>query len=165
MPANARQRPRAGMRRVERRAGSEEDGADAPAESTLAVMTSWAFFAPFGLCFVLTGLADRDLLAGLAGFAAFIAGFVAHLIVNRIFDVGFTGPQVALGLGAYTVGALCFIGSAIFSPAFDATDMAIGLAGFGALIVCFVGYVLIVYGIRGSYEMLHRLHSEERHAS
>jgi hypothetical protein len=138
--------------------------ATAPAESLLAVMTSWAFFAGFGFCFALSGLADGDLVVGLLGFAAFIAGFVAHLIINRIFGIGFTGPQVSLALAAFTVAVLCFIAGAIFNPAFGAVDIVIGLTGFGALTATFVGYVLITYGIRGSYAMLHRLHGEERRA-
>jgi hypothetical protein len=155
--------PTASAHRPARRA--RPDGAAAPSESTLAVMTNWAFFASFGICFVLSGLADGDMLVGLAGFAGFVAGFIAHIIINRIFGTGFTGPQVALALAAYTVGVLCFIAGAIFNPGFGPADLAIGLAGFGALTVCFVGYVLISYGIRGSYDMLHRLHSEERRAS
>lgn len=141
---------------VERPAGSE---------SLLAIMTSWALFAAFGVCFVLSGLAESDLVTGLIGFVAFLAGFGAHIIINRIFDVGFSGPQVALALGAFTAGVLCFIAGAIFDPDFTEADLIIGIAGFGALVTCFLAYVLIKYGIRGSYEMLHQLHSQERRAS
>lgn len=133
---------------------------DRPAgsESLLAIMTSWALFAAFGLCFVLSGLAESNLAVGLLGFAAFMAGFGAHVVINRIFGGGFSAPQATLALGAFTVGVLCFIAGAIFDPGFTATDLLIGIVGFGGLITAFLLYVLIRYGIRGSYDMLHQLH-------
>jgi len=134
----------------------------APSEALLAVMTSWAVFAGFGLCFVLSGLAESNLLVGLFGFAAFVAGFGAHIVINRIFDLAFTGPQVALALGAFAIGVLCFIAGVLFDPGFTATDLTIGVAGFGALTGAFVLYILIRYGLGGSYEMLHQLHRQER---
>jgi hypothetical protein len=137
----------------------------AGSESLLAIMTNWALFAGFGVCFVLSGLVDSDLVTGLIGFASFLAGFGAHIIINRIFASGFTGPQVALALGAFTAGVLCFIVGALFDPGFTATDLVIGIAGFGALVCGFMAYVLINYGIQGSYEMLHQLHRQERRAS
>jgi hypothetical protein len=38
----------------------------------------------------------------------------------------------------------------------------IGLAGFSAIMGCFIVYVMINYGIRESYAMMHRLHVQER---
>lgn len=134
-------------------------------EHRLAIMTNWALFASFGFCFVLSGFSGSDPVAGLVGFAAFILGFIAHIIINRIFRVGFTSPQVALGLGAFVVAVLAFIANAIFDPGFGSMDVYIGFAGFGAVMVSFIGYVFINYGVRGSYAMMHRLHSRERHWS
>jgi hypothetical protein len=136
----------------------------APSEGVLAVMTSWAVFAGFGLCFVLSGLADSDLPVGLAGFAALLAGFGVHIVLNRIFGLGFTGPVVALGLGAFAAGVLCFIVGALFDPGFTATDLVIGIAGFGALAGAFLLYVLIRHGLVGFYDSLHQLHRQERRA-
>lgn len=163
--ASTRARRGHGLRRIDARDWFDAAATPASEESQLAVMTSWMFFAAFGFCFALSGLADSDPLMGLIGFAAFAAGFAAHIIINRIFGIGFTVPQVALGLAAFTVAALCFSLAALFNSAFTRADFLIGFVGFGALAVCFLGYVLINYGIRGSYEMLHRLHSQGRRAS
>lgn len=131
-------------------------------EHRLAVMTGWAFFGAFGICLILSGFAEESLLAGLSGFVVIIVGFIAHVIVNRIYATGFTQPQVALGLGAFTVGALCYIASVLFNSSFGETDVAIGLVGFAALASAFVIYIIVNYGVRGSYQMVYQLHGVER---
>ncbi len=131
-------------------------------EHRLAIVTNWAFFASFGFGFVATGFSDSDVLAGLAGFAAFVLGFIAHIIINRIFRVRFTDPQIALALGLFGVGVVSFVISWVFDASFDTADIVIGIVGFGATGACFVVYVIINYGIRESYSMLHRLHMQRR---
>lgn len=135
---------------------------DDATEHRLAVMTGWAFFGSFGVCLILSGFAEDSLIAGLAGYATLIAGFIAHVIVNAIYRAGFTQPQIALALGAFTVGVLCFIASVLFDPGFGEVDVATGLVGFSALAAAFVIYIIINYGVRGSYQMVYRLHAGER---
>jgi hypothetical protein len=91
-----------------------------------------------------------------------IVAFIAHVIINRIYGADFSQPQVALGLGAFTVGALCYIASVLFSPVFGETDIAVGLVGFTALASAFVIYIILNYGVRGSYQMVYRLNRAER---
>lgn len=136
--------------------------ADDAREHRLAVMTAWAFFGAFGICLILSGFAEESAVAGLSGFALMIAGFVAHVIVNRIYHAGFSQPQVALGLGVFTVGALCYIVSVLFDPGFSEADVTMGLVGLTALAAAFVIYIIINYGVRGSYQMVYRLHDAER---
>ena len=125
-------------------------------------MTNWAFFASFGFCFVLSGFSQSAPISGLVGFAAFVAGFIAHVIINRIFGAGFTNPQIALGLTIFIVCVFCFIASSLLDPSFTEIDVLIGLAGFSAIMGCFIVYVMINYGLRESYAMMHRLHGQER---
>ena len=40
--------------------------------------------------------------------------------------------------------------------------MAVGLVGFSGLAAAFVIYIIINYGVRESYQMVYRLHIEER---
>jgi hypothetical protein len=136
--------------------------ASAPSEHRLAIMTNWAFFASFGFCFVLSGFSETNLITGLTGFAILVIGFIAHVIINRIFRVGFTSAQVALGLTLFTVSVISFIAACLFDPFFNQTKIVIGLVGFGAVMACFIVYVMINYGIRESYAMMHRLHMQER---
>lgn len=131
-------------------------------EHRLAVMTDWGFLGSFGVCLILSGFAEDSPVAGLAGFATIVGAFIAHVIVNRIYRADFTHPQVALGLGAFTVGVLCFIASVLFNPGFGEIDLAVGLVGFSGLAAAFVIYIIINYGVRESYQMVYRLHIEER---
>jgi hypothetical protein len=136
--------------------------ADETREHRLAVMTGWAFFGSFGICLILSGFSESSMVAGLAGFAALIAGFVSHIVLNSIYRVGFTQPQIALGLGAFAVGVFCWLASVLFNPGFREIDVATGLVGFSALAAAFVVYIIINYGVRGSYQMVNRMHAEER---
>jgi hypothetical protein len=131
-------------------------------ELRLAVMTNWSFFAAFGICLILSGFAEESMLAGLCGFATIIVGFLAHVLLNSIFGGRFSQAQIALGLGAFTVGVLCYIASLLLTPGFGETDVATGLIGFSALAAAFVVYIVINYGVRGSYQMVYRMHAEER---
>ena len=130
-----------------------------PLEKRLAVVTNWGFFAAFGLCFLLSGFREAQWEYGLLGYAALVAGFIGHLIINRVFDTGFTGGEVAFGLVAFALSALGFIGSWLFDPGFGSVNLGMGLAGFGALTTCLLAYLAITYGLRGSYRLIHSLRS------
>ncbi len=127
-------------------------------EHRLAAMTNWAFFGSYGICLILSGFAEASMIAGLAGFAALISGFAAHIVINRIFRVGFNQPEIALALGSFVVGVLCYLASVLVDPSFGEANAASGLIGFSALAAAFVIYVIVNYGVRGSYQMIYRLH-------
>jgi hypothetical protein len=131
-------------------------------EHRLAIMTNWALWAGFGMCFVLSGFSRADPVTGLIGFAFVVAGFISHVIINRIFSTGFTTPQVSLALVAFVIAVLSFIASSVFDPSFGETDVLVGLIGFSAIMACFVVYIMINYGIRGSYAMIDRLNARGR---
>jgi hypothetical protein len=135
---------------------------DLDQEHRLAMMTGWAFFGSFGVCLILSGFAEDSMIAGLAGYLTIITGFLAHVLINYIFAGNFTQPQIALGLGAFTLGVLCYIASVLVNPGFTEIDVATGLIGFTALAATFVVYIVINYGVRGSYQMVYRIHAGER---
>ena len=136
--------------------------ADEAQEHRLAVMTCWAFFGSFGVCLILSGFAEQSMTAGLAGFLTVIVGFLAHVLLNAIYGAGFTQPEIALGLGSFVVGVLCYLASVLTNPSFGEANVASGLIGFSALAAAFVIYVIVNYGVRGSYQMIYRLHVQER---
>jgi hypothetical protein len=126
-------------------------------EKRLAVVTNWSFFGSFGAGLVLSGFGDGDLALGLTGFAVLVLGFIAHVIINRLFSTGFSKGEIALGLIVFGISVLSFIGSWIFDPNFGGVNIIIGLAGFSAMVACLVIYVVTKFGLRGSFAMIHRL--------
>ena len=126
-------------------------------EHHLAVMTNWAFFGSFGLCFTLTGFSAADLLAGLFGFALLAAAFGAHIVINHRFRTRFSKGEVALGFIAFIVSVLGFVFSWLVLPRFDTVNIAIGLAGFSLLFACFLFYLVAQHGVRGSIDLLDRV--------
>jgi hypothetical protein len=126
-------------------------------ENRVAVYTNWAFFGSFGFCFALSGFASSNLLTGLAGYAALMLGFGAHIVINAIFKTSFSKGEVALGLIAFALSVLGFIGSWIFDPSFTMVNGVIGLAGFSAILACFIAYIVMKYGLRGSFTLIHRM--------
>ena len=126
-------------------------------EKRLAVVGNWSVFASFGMGFVLSGFSGALWWAGLLGYALLVAGFVGHVIINRMFGTGFSAGEIAFGLVAFGISALSFIGSWLFDPSVGAVNLGIGLVGFGAMTACLLGYLLVTYGVRGSYTLIHSL--------
>ena len=126
-------------------------------ERRLAVMTNWAFFGSFGLCFTLSGFSAADLLTGLFGFGLMATAFGAHVIINDLFRTRFSKGEVALGLIAFIVSVLGFVLSWLVQPHFDTANIAIGLAGFSLLFACFLFYLVAHHGVRGSIEIFDRV--------
>ena len=123
-------------------------------------MTGWAFFGSFGLCLILSGFAEDIARRGLRWLRGDRCARSSRMSSSTgSIGAGFTQPQIALGLAAFTVGVFCFIASVLFNPGFGEVDVAIGLVGFSGLAAAFVIYIIINYGVRESYQMVYRLHA------
>jgi hypothetical protein len=86
------------------------------------------------------------------GFAAVLAGFGAHVIVNAVTGTGFTAREVALGLFAYALAALALVLSVLLTPGFDGGDFWPGALGLMALAAAVLLYMVIRHGPRGAFE-------------
>jgi len=126
-------------------------------ERRLAVIANWGVAGPFGLGLIQSGAGGGGIPLGLLGVGLIVAGFLAQLIINRIYGRGFSRGEIALGFAAFGVAALGFIFAWLFDPAFDTADKVIGLAGLSALMVCFLVYVIARYGLKGSFSMFHQM--------
>ena len=123
-------------------------------ERKLAVTSNWAFWGSFGLCFVLSGFNAENFAAGFVGWTLLIIGFVAHVIINRIFHSSFSDGEVALGFIVYAASLLVFVVSWIAVPHFGLRNIVIGMSGFTALAASFIFYMLATHGVRGSIALL-----------
>jgi len=124
-------------------------------EKRLAVVTNWALLAPFGLCLILSGFGSERWIVSLGGFAAFVLGFISHVIINRLYRTNFSTGEIIVGFVAFGVSLLCFILSALLTPRFGEANVVAGIAGFGAIIACFVVYLITKFGLKGSFSRFH----------
>ena len=127
-------------------------------ESRFAVLTNWSLWAPFGAGFVLSGFNAEDLTLGLFGFALLAAGAVAHLVVNRVYGIDFSGGQIAAAAGLFVLALLGFLGSWLVSSRFGQTDILLGFIGSALVVAGAFVYVAARYGLRGSFSMFHLRH-------
>ncbi|MET1027668.1 MAG: hypothetical protein ABWY00_10905 [Dongiaceae bacterium] len=126
-------------------------------ERRLAVVTNWGVFGAFGLGLIQSGLGSGRILLGLLGFALLVVGFIAQVIINRLYGGGFTRGEVAFGFTVFGIAVLGFIGDWLFDSTFTAADIVIGMSGFAALIACFAIYLTARYGLKSAFSMFHHM--------
>jgi hypothetical protein len=127
---------------------------DSKTQRQLLVSTAWGVFGTFGLAFATSGFSRADLWSGLLGFGCIVAGYVAHIIINRLHHTGFSAGEVALGFIAFAVSATSFALSWVSTPGFPLVNVAIGLSGFVAILAVFVFYMVAIHGVRGSIVLI-----------
>jgi len=79
---------------------------------------------------------------------------VAHIIVNGVWDTGFTQGESVLGIGAYGLLGFVFIAAALFGD-LSMADLYSGLTLFGLLAVGFLAYLATRHGLRGAFSRFH----------
>lgn len=129
--------------------------AETDAEQRLAVLTSWGLFGAFSLALVATGFRAEEVLVSAAGYLLLIAGFISHLIINRIYGMGFRSGEIAAGISGFGIAAFSFMAFWALDPAFTMDDMLSGLLGLAAAAACFVVYLATRFGLKGAFSMFH----------
>lgn len=123
-------------------------------ERNILVFSVWAVLGFLGLGIFLEGMA-RDLWSLSAlGIAVIVAAFVAHIVINGIFDTGFTRGEAALGIGAYGLLGLVFVTGAIGGE-MTMADYYSGLTLFGVLAGGFLAYLLTRHGLKTAFSQFH----------
>lgn len=123
-------------------------------ERSIVVFSNWAVFGFVGMGFVTEGFALDNYLVGLVGIAGIALGFVGHLVLNRVFDSGFTPGETALGLTLFGGVVLVFVLGWLFIG-YSQQDFFIGLTLFCMLVAGFVIYLATRYGLRGAFSYFH----------
>jgi hypothetical protein len=126
-------------------------------ERRLAVMTHWGLAGSFGMAFLLSGFNASDWTCGLLGYALLIGGFVGHVLINHFFDSGFNAGEVALGLILFGLFALVFVVTALLTPQYNRVNLGLGITGFSVMALVLALYLIIRYGTRGTWNMVHSL--------
>ena len=120
----------------------------------ILVFAIWAVLGFLGLGVILEGFKLDVWAISAGGIATVMVAFIAHMIVNAIFDTGFTRGETALGIGAYGLLGLIFI-LGVASGTMSKTDYYSGLTFFGALAAGFLAYLATRHGLRGAFSRFH----------
>lgn len=127
---------------------------DARIERSILIFAIWAVLGLFGLCVFLEGMRADWWALSAAGVFSIVLAFVAHIVVNGVFDTGFTQGEAALGIGAYGVLGLIFVVSAAGGD-MTMADYYSGLTLFGVLAAGFLAYLFTRHGLRGAFSRFH----------
>lgn len=85
-------------------------------------------------------------------FAALLAGFAGHVVVNSVYGTGFTPRELALGLVAFGGGLIVFLVAVLAVPGFGERHFAVVSLGLLALSVAVVFYMVTHYGLRRVFD-------------
>lgn len=125
-----------------------------PIDRGILVFAIWAVFGFLGLGLFLEGMARDVWGVSAVGVGVVVLAFVGHIIVNGIFDTGFTTGETALGIGTYGLLGLLFVLGAL-RGVMTIVDFYAGLTFFGALAAGFLAYLLTRHGLRGAFSRFH----------
>jgi len=81
-----------------------------------------------------------------------IVGFVAHILINRIYSTNFTQNEIALGLFLYCLSLLVFVFSSIVNTGLDRSRFIAGTAGFLLIFVSVVFFMVTRFGLRKAFK-------------
>lgn len=115
------------------------------------VMAAWLAVGSVAAALFHYGLGKGGALFILLGFAAIVAGFVAHIVVNAVYRTTFTPRELALGLVVYAACLIAFGAGALLSPAVGKHFVLISL-GFLAVFASVLFYMITHFGVRRVFE-------------
>ena len=116
------------------------------------VMALW-----LALGFVAAAVLDYGFGAGgmpaiAAAFGVVLDAFAGHVIINAVYATIFTRREVALGLVLYAAALVAFAVAALLMPEFAARNFLPLSLGFVAIAAAVIIYMIIRFGLRGSFE-------------
>lgn len=123
-------------------------------ERGVLVFSTWTALGMLSLALFLEGLALNSYAIALAGVAALVAAFTAHIVINALFRTGYTRGETALGLSVFGVIVLLVV-AGYGSGRLDEQDFLACLTLFAVLVVGFLGYLVTRHGLRGAYSSFH----------
>lgn len=137
----------------------------APAMTTEAldrhvlVMTIWLTAALMAATLFHYGIGEGGPLFILAAFAAIIAAFAVHVIINIVVGGDFTTRELALGLVLYASALIAFVGAALSSDEIAGKAFLPTSLGFLAIFVAVVFYMVVHSGVRRAFDAFDTIRS------
>lgn len=115
------------------------------------VMAEWLAAGSVAAVLFHHGLGRGGALSILLAFAAVLAGFAGHIVINAVYRTTFTRRELALGLVTYAAGLLAFGAGVLVSPGVGRHFVLISL-GFLAVFAAVLFYMITYFGVRGAFE-------------
>lgn len=100
-----------------------------------------------------------------AGFAALLAGFAGHVIVNAILGTGFSPRETALGLVAMMAALLALVLSSLLVEGFSERFFLPVTFGLSVLVLAVVLTMVTRHGPRRAFEVFDVIRDNNRRAS
>jgi hypothetical protein len=116
------------------------------------VLAVWLGFGAVAAALVELGLGRHSWMVAGGGFAAVIAAFICHVIVNAVCGTPFSPREVALGLVGYVAALIGFALAALLSAGFRDDFFLPGSLGFMAVFAAVVFYMITHLGLRRAFE-------------
>lgn len=116
------------------------------------VTALWLSFGIISIALFDYGFGAGGAWATAAGFAVIVAGFAVHIIVNVVYDTGFSPRELALGLVAFAAGLVAFVLAILVVPGFAERNFAVLSIGFVAIFVAGIFYMVTHYGVRRVFD-------------
>ena len=88
----------------------------------------------------------------LAGFAAVLAGYAFHVIVNTVLSAPFSRYEVALALVVYAAAGLALVLAVLLQPGFAETFFLPVAGGMAALAAAVIFYMVTRSGARAAFD-------------
>ena len=131
---------------------SSEDEAFDRLDRHALVLAVWL---PAG--FVALGLLHYGFGAGgawwvVAGFAAVLAGFVAHVVVNAVLGSSFTARETGLGMVLFATGLVALVLAVLMGDGFATRFFLPVAGGMIGLLLAAVFYLLTRFGTRAAFD-------------
>ncbi len=124
-------------------------------ERSLLVFAVWSVLGLLALVIHLQGLSLESYVIALTGTGLLLTAFGAHVIINAVFNTGFSRGETALGLSVFGVITLVFIGGTL-SGGLSRANFLSGLTLLAAVVIAFLTYLITRHGLRGAFSRFHR---------
>ncbi len=131
---------------------SSEDEAAERLDRHALVLAVWlpAGFVALGLLHYGFGVGGAWWVA--VGFAALLAGFAAHVIVNASLGTNFTARETGLGMVLYVTGIIVLVLAVLTGDGFAARFFLPVAGGMITLLLAAVFYILTRFGTRAAFD-------------
>ena len=123
------------------------------------ILSLWIGFASIAVILFHLGLSKDNWIFSSAGFGLFLAGFIAHIIVNAVAGTGFQTREAILGLFVFALGILAFLISIVIGVEYSSENFLTLSSGLVLILVTIIFYMITRNGLRDAFDQFNIIKS------